>query len=466
LARFAEGGGYTTVQIVSSWIGNVRWARNLVSTSEEVRTNHVVVNRNIRGASSPYVHINDISDEALVAAARRAERLAGLESETFGYDLATQFQSEPHETPSLFSDTTYQFDAEHRATAAQQLAHTARDAGMLSAGYLEVGAHSMAFINSLGYSRYFQYTTAEYSATVRDPAGTGSGWAGVDHYDWTKIDGAHISAVALDKCLTSRNPVRVEPGRYTTILEPQAVCDLVGTLMFNTVMSTPFENGALDREGNRTDAGPFRKWGMPQSLLGERVMDERITISTDPMDPELSFPPFLRLNNMFDTFSAVTPMYHAVTWVEHGILKNLAVDRVRSVIDYGRGTSMLNSGSFRMRVAGPQTSIDEMIATTKRGLLVTRFSNLMPLDFPSQLVRGYTRDGVWLIENGKVTHPCKNLVFTESPLFVLHNVEQLGTPQHVFHPTEKEAWWSIPQPVIVPPLKVRDFSFTALSEAV
>ena len=120
-------------------------------------------------------------------------------------------------------------------------------------------------------------------------------------------------------------------------------------------------------------------------------------------------------------------------------------------------------GAFRM--SGGPTSIAEMIATTKRGILVTRFDRVEQVDRRSVLYRGYTRDGLWLIENGKITKPIQNLVFTESILFALNKVEQLGTPQRVFHPKDPE-WWNTPSPVIVPPLKISDFSFTALSDAI
>jgi predicted Zn-dependent protease len=108
-------------------------------------------------------------------------------------------------------------------------------------------------------------------------------------------------------------------------------------------------------------------------------------------------------------------------------------------------------------MSGGTTTIDEMIATTKRGFRVTRFSNVGVLDPNSLLCSGYTRDGLWLIENGKISKPVKNFRFTESPLFMLNNVDALGVPQRVFHPSA---------PAIVPPIKARDFSFTSLSEAI
>lgn len=465
LTRFAKGGGSTTTTIVSTWTGNVRWARNQVTTSGDVQDNHIVINRNLRGATNKYVHLNDISDAALVAGVRRAERLAALNPEVEESDLSQRYEPEPYTPPALFSEATYQLDADKRAEAAHHLVRAAGAAGMLSAGYIEVSAHSMAFISPTGYARFFQYTWAQYSTTVRDPKGTGSGWAGVDWHDWGKIDGEKLSAIALDKCVRSQNPVVIEPGRYTTILEPQAVCDLLGGLMFTVNGVTPFAYGSLTRDGNEfSDRGPFNNGNT--ALLGKRVVDERITIGTDPMAPELGFPPFPGLANMWDTYSPAVRTYHPVTWIEEGVLKNLAIGHNEMISTYGRSGSMVNSGAFYLRVHGPQTPVEDMIATTKRGVLVTRFSNLTGLEFQSQLQRGYTRDGVWLIENGKISHPVKNLAMTESPLFALNNVEQLGTPQRVFHPPKKYAWWSVPQPVSVPPIKVRDFSFTALSDAV
>jgi predicted Zn-dependent protease len=107
-------------------------------------------------------------------------------------------------------------------------------------------------------------------------------------------------------------------------------------------------------------------------------------------------------------------------------------------------------------MSGGTTSVEEMIATTKRGLLVTRFSGIDTLDNGSMLLTGLTRDGLWLIENGKISKAVKNFRFTESPLFVLNSLEQLGEPVPTFNQI----------PVIVPPLKARDFSFTSLVDAV
>jgi predicted Zn-dependent protease len=273
---------------------------------------------------------------------------------------------------------------------------------------------------------------------VRDPQGTGSGWAGVNWNDWTRIDVAKLSAIALDKCLRSRNPVAIEPGRYTAILEPQAVYDFTTSIMTSLgweatidLQNMPFHDATVEI----------------QTKIGQQVLDERLTFSADPMDPNLGFVPF-------DTNGEP---YRPAVWIEHGVLKHLSYNRRFAIRQRLGNVGLLNSGCFRLEGSGPTTTIDEMIATTKRGVIVTRFDQVRLLDQRSLLQSGYTRDGLWLIENGKISKPVKNFRFTESPLFALNNVGQIGTPQRVFCPGSA---------AVVPAFKIRDFSFTALSDAV
>lgn len=472
LQRLARGGGYTLVSVVSCWRGNVRWARNQITTSGEDRDHHIVVSRSIRGAGNMGIELNELTDTALVAALRRAERIAPQVPEEPDADLATHYHSEPFQAPQLFFESTYQLDAAQRAAAAQRLIRAASAQGMLSAGYIEVTARSQALITSWGLTQYFPYTWAQTSMTVRDPKGMGSGWAGVDWPDWRKIDAEHLAGVALDRCLQSRNPVAVEPGRYMAILEPQAVCDFVGQMMFNFSTWESAAQNERDPFHVRGDLDdPFTGPAEPRfgtTLIGQKVVDDRITISADPLDPELGFAPFGPLRWPADLVGDPriqdVEVYHPATWIEKGVLVNLAADRRYRMQRMGRPTGLPNSGAFRM--SGGDTSIEEMVRTTARGLLVTRFDQVALQDGKSMLYRGYTRDGLWLIENGKISKSVKNMVFTESVLFALNNVEQLGPPQRAFHPPSALDPWATPQPVIVPALKIRDFSFTALSGAV
>lgn len=476
ITRLARAEKPTLIWIHSTWRGNVRWARNLINTSGEVRQNYLNISTYTNqplGEWISWLTSNAITDAALVAAVRQEERLH-WGAKSFHQDIVTHMQSEPLPAalPHMFSEATYQLDADHRAETAIQLAQSSAEAGMLSAGYISVSAHSMALMTSWGFSRYFQYTWAQYSVTVRDPKGTGSGWAGMDGHDWSAINGTKLTATALDKCLTSRNPVAIEPGRYTTILEPQAVCDFVSSLIgwFDRPgeemhKEEPFNKLASAR--GELDSCPYLPSIHAVAKLGERVVDERLTFSADPMDPALAFPPF----NTSDELTAVqgfTTVYHPITWIKNGVLQALSYDRWYAACLMGTGHGIGSDGAFRIDVSGTLSSIEEMIATTKRGLIVTRFSMLGSLHSSSLLQRGYTRDGLWLIENGKISKPVKNMVMTESILFALNNIDQLGTPQRAFNPP-KESWDrpdDLPAPVIVPPLKIRDFSFTALVDAI
>lgn len=434
-AEFAVSGGETQLSVESTWSGNLRWGRNRISTSGDIRNNDIWLTRSVRGARSK-VSINQIDDSGIHAAVRRAERFVIMNNED-PPNAPPNLAPETPTSPSIWSDSTYNLEPEARAEISRLVVEPARVAGMLSAGYMQVAAHGRTVLDSSGNVMYYPYTAAQYSVTVRDPKGVGSGWAGLSWHDWNRLNPTNLSEIALDKCLRSRNPVAVEPGRYTAILEPQAVGDLCGSLTGARTLSRP------RAEAEDID-GPF-SMGQSQSRIGQRMIDARLSISADPMDPNHGFPPFDRYGNV----------YNKATWFRNGILNDLAYGREYAVKQLGIDASLHSSQALQM--SGGDSSIDEMIETTKRGLLVTRFSNVQVIDQNSLLSVGYTRDGLWLIENGKIAKAVKNFQFTESPLFVLNNIEQIGVPQRIFSPAV---------PIVVPPLKVKDFSFTALIDAI
>jgi predicted Zn-dependent protease len=150
-----------------------------------------------------------------------------------------------------------------------------------------------------------------------------------------------------------------------------------------------------------------------------------------------------------------------VTWIDHGVLTTIGYNRPYALMELNRDAAV--RGPIGYRMSGGETSVDEMIRTTTRGLLVTRLSSVRSLLSRSLLSTGLTRDGLWLIEHGKITKAVKNFRFTESPLFVLNSIEQLGPPEPVFRPTGTGNWLT---PAIVPPIKARDFSFTSLIDAI
>jgi predicted Zn-dependent protease len=454
--QMAAGGGETTIFLDSLWVGNIRFGRNAITSSGDVRDNNIAIVREVRSATGSS-KTNQLDDWHLLETVRRAERVEERLAQRPASEEKHPF-IEPYLHPKIWFDTTYQQDAKARAETAHRIVQPSSQAGVQAAGFLQVSAIGRA---SMDGDRvwYYPYTLAQYSVTVRDPVGRGSGWAGVDWNDWSRVDVEHLSQVALEKCLRSRNPVALEPGRYTTILEPQAVGEFIAPLFSPTTMDREYaEHGdptnLRDSPYYHDDPqSPFNA-GPGYSKIGESVIDERLTVTTDPMDPDLGIPPFREWQ-----------VFHPATWIKDGVLKELSYYRPYAVKKLRRNTAGLPlfgstwAGAFRMSSRGETASMDEMISTTKRGVLVTRFSDIAipPIDRKSLLLSGYTRDGTWLIENGKISKPIKNFRFTESPFFALNNIEQIGVPQRIFHPGI---------PIVVPSLKVRDFSFTSLSEAV
>lgn len=449
--RLAQGGGETRVRIGSWWQGELRWGRNRVTLASDRRDVSLSVIRGQPFGENSGAFTNQFDDVSVEAVVRAAERARARHDEAPKAEFLPELPKLELPRSSIWSDATYNLIAEARGEMARGLVESAEQKGMLSAGYTEIRAASYAELSSeirAGKPARFEtpyaaWTQAQCSMTVRDPKGTGSGWAGLSSYDWAKIDSSALAERALDKCIRSRNPVSLEPGRYTVILEPQAVADLTEPLIWK-----------LDRTRTEQGDGPFvlagdDALGLVRTKLGLKVVDERITLSHDYADPSLGIVPRVGMGS------------GPISWIDHGVLAALFYDREYALKQLGDNYGVRDPTGYRM--SGGTTTPEEMIQSTKRGLLVTRFSNLGILDPKSVLCTGLTRDGLWLIENGKITKPVKNFRFTESPLFVLNNIEQLGPPMRVFRPTGPAGQLT---PAIVPAIKARDFSFTSLVDAV
>lgn len=457
--RFARGGGDTAVEVTSWWQGELRWARNRVSLSSDRRNVSIRVWRLVPGGDPlAYATTNQLDDASLEAAVRTAERISRLRARP-GYGVG-YYPPLPHyemfPDAAIWSDATFGLGTEARGEVARSMIALAEGKGLLSAGYLEVRAGTTLKIGTefpelrrgeyaFWEQPYVSWTQAQCSTTVRDSTGAGSGWAGLSSYDWGRIDSDALAERAVQKCIASQNPVALEPGRYTVILEPQAVADLLEMLVGTFERERP-EDGLPSPWKLAYDPG-LNLW---RSKLGLKVADSRITIRHDPRDPELGI--------VLSPWDSPEP----VAWIERGVLASLG-HRFTTDMTKLEGWHDLR-GATGYRVDGGDTSIEEMIRSTRRGLLVTRLSSLRLLDRESLLSTGLTRDGLWLIENGEITKAVRNFRFTESPLFVLYSIEELGESVPVFRPTKRDGGRLTP--ALVPAMKVREFSFTSLIDAI
>lgn len=433
-------GGETRVTIGSVTDGGVRWGRNLVSGAYDSTAYGVTITRWVKGHGAAF-YTDRLDDAALAECVANAESLGAVLDEAEAPVLPGP-QTYLH--PSLRSPASASLTAAMRSSIAHGTVTPAVTRDYMAAGFLSVTDRATCIMNTSGQFSYFAETTAEYSTTIRDAAKRASGWAGMSSYDWARIDAAALGARALQKCTASANPVAVEPGRYTAILEPQAVADLMRFI--------PGPNGwsrQAAEQGGTHWSGSTRS----TTKLGLKVLDERLTVTSDPMDPEVGYRPF-----GFDG----SPLSRE-TWIEQGVLKTLAYSRNYAKTILHQDGYVAGPENGAMRVTGGTATLDDMIAATDRGVLVTRFNNIAVLDHKALVLTGNTRDGLWLVERGKISKAIRNFRFIESPLFAFNNVEQLGVPTLTY---SSHSLFGSQSPLLVPPIRVRDFNFVATLDAV
>jgi predicted Zn-dependent protease len=420
-----------SINLNSGYRMDVRFAANQMSTAGGVMTGGIGVQSTV-GKKHAVATTNNLSDESLREVVEKSLALAKLSPD------------DPENMPGLgpqtyvpvkgYFDSTAELTPEARARAALTALEPARKAGDLqAAGFIIVNANAGALGNSKGLFAYDRSTNANYTLTVCTNDGTGSGWAGAEHPDWSQLNFAEVSNRAIEKARLSRNPVAIEPGRYTVILEPQAVGDLVQLM-----------GGSLGARQADEGRSAFTKQG-GGNKIGEKIVDERVTIFSDPQDPQL-------LGQPFD--GQGLPLARQV-WVENGVLKQLFYSRFWAQ----KQNKPVTGGPTTFKMAGGTTSMEDMIKSTQRGILVTRLWYLRSVDPRTILFTGLTRDGTFLVENGKITKSLKNFRFNESPLFLLNNIEAMG-------PAVRVAGTEQGGPIVVPAIKAKDFNFTSLSDAV
>ncbi len=455
-----------SVKVHSMWAGRQRWARNRAFLTSNVRTVRVDIDLSFPGLSwtnemDATVQLNQVDDTSLRDACRYlAECRAAMSRVGFvpGVDLALGHPTWPAKGIPVWSDASYHRSATDNAQLVTDMTARAEAEGLLGFGTIDTSA-----THYMGYFRDFWgrvereqgvATMAECSTTVRHPNGVGSGWAGASSFDLQRVDLAKLGETAFDKCMKSLNPVRIEPGRYQTILEPAAAASFA-TLFFDLLQ---WREGAEDPTVHHPlylDYDNSIQRG--RSKLGLQIADRRLNISHNPEDPISGTHPY--------------PGMRTIDYLKDGVITEMGRDYAYSLANLARGDNVPTRGSFVMR-GSETTTTAEMIATMKRGLLLTRVSNMEPLDEPSALYTGVTRDGLWLIENGKITKAVRNFRWTESPLFIFNNIESIGesvptmTSWSERFPFPAHALQAVVSSPVVPTLKINDFSFTSTIDAV
>jgi predicted Zn-dependent protease len=412
------------VSLTGSNDGNIRYARNTVSTSGEEQNLSIGITSSF-GKKSGVVTLNEHDDAAIERAVRKSEEVARFAPEN--PEFMSGLDPQNYEQAKNFFESTAKITPELRAQAAADSINPAKAKGITAAGFWEdsSGFHSM--MNNKGLFAYNKRSSVSFSVTMRTDDGTGSGWVTRDFNDVSKLNTGQASQIAISKALLSKQAKAIEPGKYTVILEPAAAGDLIRNMMFSMNARNADEGRSfLSKAGGGTK-------------LGEKLLDERVSIFTDPLHQEVPI----------STYSWDGLPRNKTMWIENGVVKNMSYDRYWASV---KGVEPVPfAGNIVM--LGGNASTEELIKNTKKGILVTRLWYIRSVDPQTLLYTGLTRDGTFYIENGKIKYPVKNFRFNESPIIMLNNIEALGKPERV-------------NGNFIPAMKIRDFTFTSLSDAV
>jgi predicted Zn-dependent protease len=419
-----------TATLTGSTNGNIRFALNNVSTSGIVSDTSLGVQVAF-GKRVGTATINEFDDAALERVVRRAEDLARLAPENPEFMPAIGKQS--YVATRTHSPATAAITPEYRAQVAADSILPCKAENLVAAGFLEDGESFVAFANSNGNFGYQTSTKLDYTCTVRTADGSGSGWVGRNVKDVSKFEAPRDIRTAIRKAKDSADAKALEPGKYTVVLEPHAAAGLISFMMnFFDARQADEGRSFLSRKGGG-------------NKLGEQVFDPRVSIWADPADPDVPVMP----------------------WDNEGQPR-----KRMAVVDKGKIAALRYSRYWAKQQGKPETaspgnlvmsggdkSTADLVRGTKKGILVTRTWYIRMVDPQTVLLTGLTRDGTFYIENGEIKYPLKNFRFNESPVIMLNNIDELGKPVRVSGDESQFA-------MMIPPMRLRDFTFTSLSDAV
>jgi len=407
-----------------------RFANNTIHQNVAEEGIHVSVRTQLDGRTARAT-TNKTDADALRRVAERAVESARWQPQN--PDLLPLPGPQSYQSVDRFCGETAALAPEARAEAVGKVVARAQRHNLTAAGILSNSATTQALLNSRGLFAHHRETKAEFSVTFLDG---GSGWAKGNFTSVRELNVEELAARACDKALANREPQELAPGRYTVILEPAAVLDLVGFLFYDFAGTA-----VLDKRSCFTDQ------------VGKKVFGDNISISDD----------------VYHRWQAGAPWdgegipRQSVQLVERGVLKNLVYARhtakKMSAEPTGHGFPLPNEyGEAPMNLvfAAGSTSLEEMIAATERGVLVTRLWYIREVDPYEKILTGMSRDGIYLVEGGRVQHAVRNLRFNQSLKEMLNQVEMLGPAVRAAGEESFE--------MVVPPMRVANFHFTEVTK--
>jgi PmbA protein len=408
-----------------------RFANNAIHQNVAEQTLNVSV-RTVFDGRTARASTNKTDDESLRRAVAASAMLA--RSQPKNPDLLPMPGPQTYPKVIRYFPETAGATPKDRAVAVARVTELADQNKQTAAGIFSTGAAVMAMANSKGLFASYRQSRAEFSITIMEQ--DSSGWAKASAPDRDQIDPEQLAQRASEKAAASRHPKEVEPGRWTVILEPAAVLDLVGFLFYDFAGTA-----VLDQRSCFTNR------------IGKQVMGENVSIHDDVTHKLQSGPPF----------DGEGMPRQTVLLVERGVPRHLVYARATAkkmkTRPTGHGLPLPNQDGeapFNLVFGGGNTSLETMVATTDRGILLTRLWYIREVDPYEKILTGMTRDGTFLVENGKISSGIRNFRFNQNILEMLSNVGQMSPAVRA---AGEESF-----DMVVPAMKVRDFHFTEVTK--
>jgi predicted Zn-dependent protease len=424
--------GVTEVEVIEASHNEAltRFANNAIHQNVAERARHLSVRALVDGRTAR-ASTNRTDREAIrevvaqaVALARSSEPDPGLPplAEPAGY-----------ERPARWFESTARIAPGERARAVSEAIRVVEAAGQTAAGIYSTGETAFSLRNSRGVAAYHRETMARFSITAM--AADSSGWAKASACDSSALDPVALARSAARKATLSRAPRELAPGRYTAILEPAAVLDLVGQ-MFSDFSATAVRDGR----------------SFLNDRIGKRIFGGNISIHDDALHP-------LQSGAAFDGEGVPR---RPLTLVEGGVVREIAYSRAAAALDgvqpTGHGFPLPNEfgeAPVNIVIAGGESTVEKMVASAERAILVTRLWYIREVDPYEKVFTGMTRDGTFLVEDGAVTAGVRNFRFNQGLMELLSNVEALSAPVRA---SGEETF-----DMVAPGMLVRDFRFSEVT---
>jgi predicted Zn-dependent protease len=426
-----------------------RFANNIIhqNVAEE---NYVVSVRTVFGGRTARSTTNKLDDESLKRVVQSSESVAKVQhpdSDLLPVPDSCGVSAPAREgLPSRHFAETAAVTPQQRAETVRTIVSIADKHKLTTAGIVSTSESVEAVFNSRGLNDWHTQTSSEISITMLAP--DSSGWQKANSPNVANLDAVALAEIAGRKAIESANPRETAAGKYTVILEPAAVLDIVGFMFFDF--------GGLAILDQRS---------FLNNRVGTKLFGDNINIWDDVAHPLQSGVPF----------DGEGVRRQKVQLVENGVIKRLVYarataekmkrsehkDKVGPIAPTGHGFPLPNEmGEAPMNIVFSDTpkpnSVDQMIASTERGVLVTRLWYIREVDPYEKILTGMTRDGTFYVEDGKIRYGVRNFRFNQSLIHMLSNVESMGTPVRA---SGEESF-----DMVVPAMKVRDFNFTEVTK--